>query len=212
MLLKSLYSRIAPVRHLVNAGLATQSRLYTSNSPELEIVKDALKKDFVILKLDRPPVNSLNLDVVKDLGYQIDIFEQNPDLKGVIIASVNKLTTNSLAYKQRFQFTVLPKFKGPSRRVLGRPGHNGAVPSRARAAKVALGRRAELVGETLRKSEDLHCRSQRPLTSLGLPDLDGLRLPDHGVRGQLPHRTNEQPARHRAVQLDHGHDDQHDRA
>lgn len=87
MLLKSLYSRIAPVRHLVNGGLATQSRLYTSNSPELEIVKDALKKDFVILKLDRPPVNSLNLDVVKDLGYQIDIFEQNPDLKGVIIAS-----------------------------------------------------------------------------------------------------------------------------
>jgi len=41
------------------------------------------------------------------------------------------------------------------------------------------------VGEALRKSEDLHCRSQRALTSLGLPDLDGLRLPDHGVRGQL---------------------------
>jgi len=115
MLLKSLYSRIAPVRHLVGSGaLAAQSRLYTSNSPELEIVKDAYKKDFVILKLDRPPVNSLNLDAVKDLGYQIDIFEQNPDLKGVIIASVNKTTTNNLSYKQSCQLTVLPKFKGPS--------------------------------------------------------------------------------------------------
>lgn len=87
MIFKSLYNRIVPLRGHLRGCLASQSRLYTSNSPELEIIKDAHKKDFVILKLDRPPTNSLNLDAVKDLGYQIDIFEQNPDLKGVIITS-----------------------------------------------------------------------------------------------------------------------------
>ncbi len=87
MLFKSVCSQIASLRYL-SGGLSVQSRLYTSNSPELEIVKDPHNKEFVILKLDRPPVNSLNLDAVKDLGYQIEIFEQKPELKGVIITSV----------------------------------------------------------------------------------------------------------------------------
>lgn len=90
MLIKNLLTKVVSnqLRHVLKCQVSS-TRHYTSDSPEIEIIKnkDSYKKDYVILKLDRAPVNSLNLDAVKDLGYQLDIFEQDPAIKGVIIAS-----------------------------------------------------------------------------------------------------------------------------
>lgn len=84
MFLKNLLNKL-PMKQLGRVGF--QSRLYSSSTSEFEVVKERYQPDFVILKLDRAPVNSLNLEAVKDLGHQLDMFEKNPKIKGVIITS-----------------------------------------------------------------------------------------------------------------------------
>lgn len=86
MFLKNLLNKL-PMKQLGRVGF--QSRLYSSSTSEFEVVKERYQPDFVILKLDRAPVNSLNLEAVKDLGHQLDMFEKNPKIKGVIITSVS---------------------------------------------------------------------------------------------------------------------------
>ena len=46
-------------------------------------------KEYAILKLNKPPVNSFNLPALNELNNLLDQVEHNPDLKGVILTSVN---------------------------------------------------------------------------------------------------------------------------
>ena len=45
------------------------------------------QKGYAILKLNRPPINSLNSKFLTDLTHQIEKFEQNSEINGVILAS-----------------------------------------------------------------------------------------------------------------------------
>lgn len=45
------------------------------------------RKDYVIIKLNRPPINSLNSKFLTDLTLQIEKLEQNRTINGVILAS-----------------------------------------------------------------------------------------------------------------------------
>jgi 3,2-trans-enoyl-CoA isomerase len=44
-------------------------------------------KDYAILKLDKAPVNSLNLELLTALAIQLEKFEQSKDLNGIILTS-----------------------------------------------------------------------------------------------------------------------------
>jgi len=50
-------------------------------------VEDRRDQGYVILKLNKAPVNSLNLDFLTALNIQLDKLEQAPDVKGVILTS-----------------------------------------------------------------------------------------------------------------------------
>ena len=47
------------------------------------------RDEYFILKLNKTPVNSLDLETLTALNTQLDEFEQNNDLKGVILTSVS---------------------------------------------------------------------------------------------------------------------------
>lgn len=46
------------------------------------------QKRYAILKLDKPPVNSFNLDMFIQLNEQLNAFERDETLNGVILTSV----------------------------------------------------------------------------------------------------------------------------
>ncbi len=50
-------------------------------------VEDRRDQGFVILKLNKAPVNSLNLEYLTALNIQLDKIEQATDIKGVILTS-----------------------------------------------------------------------------------------------------------------------------
>lgn len=56
-------------------------------SDNLFHVEDRRTEGYVILKLNKGPVNSLNLDFLTALNIQLEKFEQAADVKGVIITS-----------------------------------------------------------------------------------------------------------------------------
>ena len=46
--------------------------------------------EYVTLKLNKPPVNTFNLEMFELINKQLEEFEINESLKGVILTSVNK--------------------------------------------------------------------------------------------------------------------------
>lgn len=50
-------------------------------------IEDRKDKGYVILKLNRPPVNSLSLEFLTELSIQLEKIEQNKDINGVILTS-----------------------------------------------------------------------------------------------------------------------------
>ena len=89
MLIRNLLNRVALKEGFsLRTTSAQATRLYTSGASNFEVVKDRHQKDYVILKLNRAPVNSFDCNYIKDLTYQLNIFEDSKTLKGVIITSV----------------------------------------------------------------------------------------------------------------------------
>lgn len=80
------------------------SRLYTSNSQYFNVIRDRHTKDYVTLNLNRAPVNSLDLDTLNDLSHQLDIFNEDPVLKGVILSSdISNVFSSGLDLKEFYQ-------------------------------------------------------------------------------------------------------------
>lgn len=55
--------------------------------PDLFHIEDCRDKGFLILKLNKGPVNSLNLEFLTALNIQLDKIEQDATVKGVILTS-----------------------------------------------------------------------------------------------------------------------------
>ena len=58
-----------------------------STNKNLFFVEHVKEKKYVIFRLNRAPVNSLNLDFLTELNIQLDKFEQSNDINGVILTS-----------------------------------------------------------------------------------------------------------------------------
>lgn len=72
----------------VSARLLTQATT-SSGKPNQPFfyVEDRKDKGYSILKLNRAPVNSLSLEFLTELNIQLEKFEQNKDINGVILTS-----------------------------------------------------------------------------------------------------------------------------
>lgn len=68
--------------------LTNFSRKYSVKTSSEVFLVDYKEKDYAILKLNKPPVNSLNLETLNKLNIQLDHFENDPKLKGIILTSV----------------------------------------------------------------------------------------------------------------------------
>lgn len=89
MLLRSLVNRFPAVKEALRPAIS-HARPYSSyyeKSKDFQVDKNWHRKEYVTLKLNRAPVNSFNVDFLKDLVYQIEMFEETETLKGVIISS-----------------------------------------------------------------------------------------------------------------------------
>jgi len=78
------------VPQTVTRPITTSTYLLQSNSSsnqDLFHVEDRRDQGFVILKLNKAPVNSLNLEYLTALNIQLDKIEQATDIKGVILTS-----------------------------------------------------------------------------------------------------------------------------
>lgn len=82
-------STLTPVtnacRNISKTPIAFQSE--TNKTPELFHIEDCRDKGYVILKMNKAPVNSLNLEFLTALNIQLDKIEQSADIKGVILTS-----------------------------------------------------------------------------------------------------------------------------
>ena len=67
---------------------STASTLNNNNNNYFQLTISQTK-EYAILKLNQPPVNSFNLPALNELNNLLDQVEHNPDLKGVILTSVN---------------------------------------------------------------------------------------------------------------------------
>ena len=76
--------------------MSTSAKLYSTDAPgststttnqELFYVEDNRSKGYVVFRLNRAPVNSLNLEFLTALNIQLDKFEQDKDINGVIVTS-----------------------------------------------------------------------------------------------------------------------------
>ena len=80
-------------KNLINNSMALKTvyarRLLSSGVFQL----DNVNENYAILKLNKPPVNSLNLEAVNELNSKLDELEANVALKGVILTSVLTILT-----------------------------------------------------------------------------------------------------------------------
>lgn len=83
MLAKSFLGKITSIR---SPATFKSAKRFTSDSAYFSIQQD-IHNDYAILKMNRAPVNSFDLEFVTDLSYQIDIFEKRNDLNGIILTS-----------------------------------------------------------------------------------------------------------------------------
>jgi len=91
---RSIFSR--QVLKFVNSTTTTQLKQFNTSKllkqsaagtqPSFHI-EDRKDKGYVILKLNRPPVNSLSLEFLTELSIQLEKIEQNKDINGVILTS-----------------------------------------------------------------------------------------------------------------------------
>jgi 3,2-trans-enoyl-CoA isomerase len=58
-----------------------------STNKDLFYVEDRKDKGYVIFKMNKLPVNSLNLEFLTELNIQLDKFEEAKDINGVILTS-----------------------------------------------------------------------------------------------------------------------------
>lgn len=97
MFSRCILGTIPHIRSPSSFKCATQMR-FTSDSAYFCIHQDN-HKDYAILKMNRAPVNSFDLEFVTDLSYQLDIFEKRKDLNGVILTSVRQLSIIKIELK-----------------------------------------------------------------------------------------------------------------
>jgi 3,2-trans-enoyl-CoA isomerase len=64
-----------------------QANSSSPNNKNLFYIEDHKDKGYVIFKLNRAPVNSLNLEFLTELNIQLEKFEESKDFKGVILTS-----------------------------------------------------------------------------------------------------------------------------
>ena len=128
MLLRPLIKKFASAQ-----GVVVPTRLFANffdDSKDFQLDKDWHRKEYVTLKLNRAPVNSFNLNFLKDLVYQLEMFEENKTLKGVIITSVTNLGSllfNESIFSFISSYFVLLTYLGHSKSVFGRNRSNGVV-------------------------------------------------------------------------------------
>lgn len=58
-----------------------------ATNQDLFYIEDRKDKGYVIFKLNKTPVNSLNLEFLTELNIQLDKFEESKDINGVILTS-----------------------------------------------------------------------------------------------------------------------------
>lgn len=76
---------LKPVKHF--KPFSTSNLLRQAAPAQQFHIEDRKDKGFVILKLNRAPVNSLNLEFLTELTIQLEKLEQAKDIKGVILTS-----------------------------------------------------------------------------------------------------------------------------
>ena len=69
-----------------NFKSSVQSLVQNRNASNFIVEK---ANDYAILKFNKPPVNSLNLDALKELKDQFEAFEIDSSVKGVVLTSVS---------------------------------------------------------------------------------------------------------------------------
>lgn len=88
MLLKVCrYLRLSPQSSCIEL---LHSRIMSSASYQYLNLKDT-DDDYSIIEMNRPPVNSFNLDFMRELTHAVDTVENNRNVRGLMIASNQKL-------------------------------------------------------------------------------------------------------------------------
>jgi hypothetical protein len=82
-----IFSRTANTFNLINGAKKHYNLISNSNSSYPFLVET--KNDYVILKFNKPPVNSLSLETLSLVTKQFDSFEKDQQVKGVILTSVS---------------------------------------------------------------------------------------------------------------------------
>jgi len=78
----------SPMLTNTRAISTTAPRFQSASKPQdLFYVEDYKSKGYVVLKLNKGPVNSLNLEFLTALNIQLDKIEQSKEIKGVILTS-----------------------------------------------------------------------------------------------------------------------------
>ena len=78
-------SSITPIRRVSTSKVVRQQG--SSSQPDLFHIEDCRDKGYLILRLNKGPVNSLNLEFLTALTIQLDKIEQDTAVKGVILTS-----------------------------------------------------------------------------------------------------------------------------
>ena len=74
------------LRPITTSQIKRQQNTETA-SQELFYIEDFREEGYVVLRLNKAPVNSLNLEFLTALNIQLEKFENAKDLKGVIVTS-----------------------------------------------------------------------------------------------------------------------------
>ena len=89
-----------------------QLRLRNASTETSKFFQVERKERYAIVRLNKPPVNTFNLDKFAQLNEQLDEFESDLSLNGVILTSVKKsLFLIKLKFKYRKHFCTKPLLK-----------------------------------------------------------------------------------------------------
>ncbi|CAF0705140.1 unnamed protein product [Brachionus calyciflorus] len=86
----NFYSKFFPLIKKGVASVPFQLRPLSTRTDLFNVENKS--EEYAIFRLNKPPVNSLNLEYLNLLNNQLDEFERNPKLKGIILTSDVKST------------------------------------------------------------------------------------------------------------------------
>lgn len=149
--------------------------------PDKPVVRTERRDAIAVILIDNPPVNSLSLDVFRELGDAMDAAIMDKNIHGIVLTGENK------NFSAGFDLSTVETFSGPEQLREGNPRVYRMLEAMEDSPKpIVAALKGSALGGGLEVALACHYRLADESASIGLPEVQVGLLPGGGGTQRLP--------------------------